>query len=200
MRDVDRRSLTIGALVWLAVVVVVSVATWTVIDAAGRDVTARPAGDPVGAGPLVRSTAPAATSSPQRSRTPAATPRTRTPRPTRTTAAAPSVPPSTAPPVDRPTSQAEPRPAQAPAPAAQERTWSGSAGTVTVRCVGRRASLVSATPADGWRMEVKDRGPDRVRVELESRGESGEAYDGDSDKADVRAECLGGSPRFRVDS
>jgi hypothetical protein len=157
-----RRSIVLAAGLWLAVVVVVSVATWTVIDAAGRDVTARPSIDPGAAG--------GATSTPS---TTAASPR-----------ATPSRMPTAAPVPTTPD----------PGPRPQERTWAGSAGSVTARCAGGTISLVSATPADGWRMEVEDRGPGRVRVELRS------GDDGEEREVEVRAECSGGVPGFRVDS
>ena len=154
--EMGRRSMVLAAGLWLAVVVVVSVVTWTVIDAAGRDVTARPT---------------------EPTRRPAST----TPAPRSSTVAPP------------------------PAAQPQERTWAGRAGSVTARCTGGTISLVSATPADGWRMEVEDRGPSRVRVELRSLDRSREDGDdhsgsGDGDEVEVRAECSGGVPGFRVDS
>ncbi len=213
-----RRPLVLGAALWLAVVVVVSVATWTVIDAAGRDVTARPASDPAAAGvPASTSTAapsPTARATTKRRphRSPGATV-TRRPTPAATTTpttaptTAPTTVPSTARPAPAPTAAAttrapSPRPSPRPAaPVAEERTWAGRAGSVTARCTGGRIALTSATPADGWRMEVEERGPGRVRVELhavsgERAGEGSE--DGGEDSVDVVAECSGGVPRFRV--
>ncbi|MBS45935.1 MAG: hypothetical protein CMH83_22735 [Nocardioides sp.] len=75
------------------------------------------------------------------------------------------------------------------------RTWTGSAGVVTVECRGAAASLVGAQPsADGYYVEVKDRGPGRVEVEFEGRG------DEDGAETRVRAECVGGTPTFEVRS
>ena len=181
-----RRSMVLAAAVWLAVVAVVSVATWTVIDAAGRDVTARPGGDPAAA-----AGASGTRSTPSRSRTPGPSP-TGASTPTRTT----PVPPST---------NASPEP--------QERTWAGSAGSVSARCTGGDIDLLSASPANGWRMEVDERGPSRVRVEFRGtstrsgpgsddggRAGGGDGDDGGGDKVEVRAQCGGDVPRFRLDS
>lgn len=70
--------------------------------------------------------------------------------PVRTTA---PVSPTTAPP-----------PAVTRAPADQGATYATQGGFVTVRCRGNAIQLVSATPRDGWRLDVKDTGPERVRV------------------------------------
>lgn len=66
-------------------------------------------------------------------------------------------------------------------------------GTVAVSCTGRTAALVYATPAAGWSVEVRDSGPDRVRVRFELRG------DGEEREVDVRAECPAGRPVFSVE-
>ena len=58
-----------------------------------------------------------------------------------------------------------------------------------MRCSGTDASLVSASPADGYSMEVDKRGPDEVRVEF-SRGDQ---------ELRVEARCAGGVPAFEVD-
>lgn len=66
-------------------------------------------------------------------------------------------------------------------------------GTVAVSCSGQAASLVYATPAAGWSVEVRDTGPDRVRVRFELRG------DGEEREVDLRAECPAGRPVFSVE-
>jgi hypothetical protein len=66
-------------------------------------------------------------------------------------------------------------------------------GTVAVSCTGQAAALVYATPAAGWSVEVRDSGPDRVRVRFELRG------DGEEREVDVRAECPAGRPVFAVE-
>lgn len=80
---------------------------------------------------------------------------------------------------------------QDPSGAAVSTTWSGSAGVVTTRCAGTRITLVRALPsADGYVVEVKDRGPDEVDVEFEGRG------DETVPETRVRARCVDGTPRY----
>ena len=57
------------------------------------------------------------------------------------------------------------------APAAEEvvRTWRVNGGTVGADCRGSVIRLLYATPADGWTLEIKDTGPDRVEVEFNRR-------------------------------
>jgi|LULE01.1.fsa_nt_gb hypothetical protein len=79
----------------------------------------------------------------------------------------------------------------APASPVQQATWTGPAGAITVECRGSAVSLVGAYPsADGWVVEVKDRGPERVEAEFEGRGEQEGA------ETRVRAECVSGVPEF----
>jgi hypothetical protein len=63
---------------------------------------------------------------------------------------------------------------------------------VAVSCSGDAASLQYATPAAGWSAEVRDTGPDEVRVRFKRGDGSGES------KLDVRARCSGGSPTFSL--
>ena len=72
------------------------------------------------------------------------------------------------------------------------RSWQGSAGVVTVECRGPNISLKGAQPNSGWSIDVDDRGPDKVRVDFESNNSER--------RTRVQAECVGGSPRFDVDS
>lgn len=82
-------------------------------------------------------------------------------------------------------------PTQASTDAAVSTTWSGSAGVVTTRCSGTRITLVRALPsADGYVVEVKDRGPDEVDVEFEGRG------DETVPETRVRARCVDGTPKY----
>lgn len=75
--------------------------------------------------------------------------------------------------------------------AAVSTTWSGSAGVVTTRCNGTRITLVRALPsADGYVVEVKDRGPDEVDVEFEGRG------DETVPETRVLARCVNGTPKY----
>ena len=59
---------------------------------------------------------------------------------------------------------------------------------MTVRCVGRTASLRSAQPADGWAVHVEENGPEQVKVQFTSSGQRREI--------EVEAECSDGTPVF----
>jgi hypothetical protein len=73
------------------------------------------------------------------------------------------------------------------------RTWSGAAGVVTVQCRGAAVSLVGAQPsADGYTVDVEERGPQRVEVELRQGGDDGA-------ETRVRATCSGGVPVIDVE-
>ncbi len=79
----------------------------------------------------------------------------------------------------------------APAPApSQQRTWEGSAGSVTVRCSGQGASLQSASPDDGYGVEVGSRGPAEVEVTFKGGGR----------EVQVKGTCAAGAPRFSTQS
>jgi hypothetical protein len=82
--------------------------------------------------------------------------------------------------------------ARQPSPRLRVATWEGDAGSVVVRCRGPVASLAAATPADGWAVEVADRGPDRVEVELRRDDPDG--------RTRLRSECVRGMPGFTVDT
>ena len=79
----------------------------------------------------------------------------------------------------------------APAPVpSQQRTWEGSAGSVTVRCSGQGASLQSASPDDGYGVEVGSRGPGEVEVTFKGGGR----------EVQVKGTCVAGTPRFSTQS
>jgi hypothetical protein len=67
-------------------------------------------------------------------------------------------------------------------------TWTGDAGKFTARCTDESIALVAATPADGYIVEVKDRGPVQLQLEFERSGAAAESR--------VRATCINGSPVF----
>ena len=71
------------------------------------------------------------------------------------------------------------------------RTWQGTAGIVTAECTGSAISLVSLLPADGYKYEQDDRGPDELRVEFETFDERS--------RTRVEASCHNGVPEFAVD-
>jgi len=114
--------------------------------------------------------------------TPSSTP---TPTSTPTTGPTPSPTPTT-PPTTDPTT---PPPAP-PATTVPEvvRSWTVTGGVVEVACRATVISLLRATPADGWRVEVKDAGPVQVVVELE----------GEQQEVTLRATCVGGVPEQQV--
>ncbi|GEN81131.1 hypothetical protein AFE02nite_28650 [Actinotalea fermentans] len=89
-----------------------------------------------------------------------------------------------------PTASPEPTgPTTAPDAAPVVRTWSTDGGTVSAACTGDAVSIEYATPASGWRVDVKERGPGaRVLVELERDGT--ETY--------VQAVCVDGTPEFSL--
>lgn len=106
------------------------------------------------------------------------------PAPTTSPTARPS--PAVSGPVSRPTTG--PLPSSPPATIA--RTWSVTGGTVAASCTGGAISLLYATPADGWTVEVGAAGPERVEVELRQPGL----------ETKVVALCSGGVPQHTVDA
>ena len=64
-------------------------------------------------------------------------------------------------------------------------------GQVTVECRGSAASFVNAIPDSGFGLEIDERGPRRVRVEMEQRD--------DGDRSRIEASCVDGTPVFEVD-
>lgn len=169
----------LGVLAWVVVVVVGSSVVWGVVSRVGRD--AAPASAPLASAP---SSAPSATAGSSR---PSVRPSARTSqRPSSRPSAAPSSRPATS----APATTSPPTP---PAPTSVQRTWSGAAGVVVAACRGTSVSLVRAVPsADGYRVEVTDRGPRRLRVEFEGREEQ------EGSDTRVEATCVGGEPRFSV--
>ncbi|MFC7360448.1 hypothetical protein [Nocardioides astragali] len=91
------------------------------------------------------------------------------------------------------TSSPSPSPSSSTPPAAgpARRTWQGVGGQVTVECRGPAASLVNAIPDSGFGFEIDDRGPDRVRVELERAS--------DGDRSRIEARCVDGIPVFEAE-
>jgi hypothetical protein len=177
------RAVVTGVLAWVLVVAVASGVTWAVIEGAGQNLLAgeEPVAEtqpvPTAAPPeSVQSSQPAAR--PSRHRWPRAA-ASGTPR---TPAASPTPAPS------RPATTAPPPRAPAPSSRSVERTWEGPPGLVTVRCDGSRTTLRSATPSNGYRVEV-DRGAARIEVHFESA----------SREYKVVARCSGGVPRFAVE-
>lgn len=204
------RSWAFAALTWVAVVVVVAMATWTVIDSAGRLVLTAPAEDSTPGGPASTDPGSAASAPARRttsrpaasdahSESPAAPASARGQEPSPQESATTSGP---LPPQSIPRASADSR-STSPPTNPEVSTWQGVAGSVTARCLRSRISLVSASPADGWRMEVDQRGPEQVRVHFE-RGETDDESESESEdgerEAEVHAGCRGGVPRFQVEN
>jgi hypothetical protein len=167
-------------LAWVLVVAVASGVTWAVIDGAGQSLLA-------GEGPVTE-TVPAPAAAPSQG----APSRRPSDRPTKDTATpAPSAAPGGA--TSSP-SAAPSRPVSTAAPSGSsddsgvERAWAGPSGLVVVRCDGSRPMLRSATPNNGYRVEV-DRGAERIEVQFKSA----------SAEVKVAAGCSGGVPRFTVE-
>jgi hypothetical protein len=203
---VKRRTVFAIAALWIALVGAGSTVTWFVIDSAGSHVLAgptpgpRPTQDNID---VVQTPLSAASDSPTR-------------RPVRhhkhpprrvtspTTASQPTVEPSpsVAPAPPRSThhvSTAMPSPA-APksrvrtrplAPMRVTRTWRDTPGSVVASCTGVTVELQSATPADGYRVEVGSRGPHEVEVTFQLLDESSQTQ--------VKAVCAHDAPRFSTE-
>jgi hypothetical protein len=188
----------VAVIAWLGVVIAGSTMTWATINTAGQEVlspgsvpaprtdsapppvrdpaTVRPSPEaPESSDPSSRSTTPSPSASPDDdpSRTPDAEDDgpTRSPAPSRTADAPPAPPPP-------------------PDPGPRAFTWRGAAGSVTVLCDGSSISLQAASPANGYSVEVRERGPEDVDVRLESEDE----------ETDVEVECAGGRAAFDVSS
>ena len=69
-------------------------------------------------------------------------------------------------------------------------TWQGGPGVVSVRCAGVQASLQSASPSDGYRVEVGGRGTEEVEVTFLGHGL----------QVQVQAHCVSGAPRFATET
>ena len=171
---------------WVAVVIAGSGLTWIAIERAGDQVTATPESAGATRPPVLGTVGPAPTAAVP-SRTPSK-PAPTAPTPAAPTRSATSAAPSK--PTTRPSAQQPSQPAPSPAVRTQVRTWSGSAGSLTVACTGRQVSFRSASPSNGWTIE---RGGSSGE-DLEVTFKSGEG------EVQVRATCSGGAPQFRVQS
>ena len=180
----SRRMWVLAVASWVGVVIAGSALTWLAINRAG---------DQVGNGADAEATQPVvvgtvnAPPSARPSRKPAARPNagptgrpSPSPTPSRTTSPAPA-----------PTRHVVPSPAKSPAPSRSEtRTWTGTAGFVTVSCAGSVARLQAASPNDGWSVERGDESGDHVEVKFERNGV----------EVQVQALCVGGIPQFRAET
>lgn len=160
---------------WVGVVLAGSGVTWLAIERAGQQVTDGSSG--LATEPAVISTVGSAPTAP------APAPGTGT--------AVPSATPSdgsvTAP---APTQPATARTSAPPPARTVTRTWSGAPGSVTVACTGAEGRLRGASPVDGWVVERNDDAGDEVEVKFEKS----------EVEVQVKATCVGGVPRFRVEA
>lgn len=184
---VDVRRVALAVVAWVVVVTVGSTLTWTVISRTGDGVLD---GDLEVGSPVVGRTLGPTVDGRRLDRTPrSSSPGQRPPgraEPGDDEAGddpGPGTPGTSEPAAGGPTAQAP----------AEERTWTGRAGGVTVSCRDSAASLVRAYPsADGYVVEVGNQGPEQVEVQFEGRGgeEGAETH--------VVATCEGGVPQFAV--
>jgi hypothetical protein len=168
---------------WVVVVIAGSALTWVAIDRAGNQVTGNPTQDqtqPAVVGTLGAAPTRSPKHGPRATRTSPTGPRATT-LPSRT----PSAAATSTHPGGSPSKTTASSPVQT-----ETRTWSGAAGTVTVSCTGRTARLQGTSPGDGWHVEVGDSSGGEIEVTFK-RNES---------EVQVKATCVGGVPRFQVES
>ncbi|HEX5332934.1 MAG TPA: hypothetical protein VFW79_09850 [Cellulomonas sp.] len=183
-----RASRVVVVLAWaLAVLVAGAVTSWAVMVISGEQGPARDrvlAASQVTAELAAQRAVPTATTAPPvPSVAPNPEPSSASPAPPPTPSAAASQIPSQIP------SQV---PSQVPSTAAAEvaRTWDVKGGQVGASCRGTVLTLLYATPADGWTMEVKRAASD----ELEVAFHQGEA------ETTVHATCVAGVPETQADT
>jgi hypothetical protein len=184
-----RRLLTVG--IWLATTAAATTMAWTVTSVVARDVTDRP--PPVVAHREVIEALQEDSSSEVAPTTTTAlvtAPRQRAPTqpPLGASQPQPPVPETTLPPSSTTTTTtvAPPAPPPTTVPAQDPTaTFSTSAGVVTASCSGYFIRLVAATPADGYAVDVLDRGPGSVHVHFVGRA---------GDETGIRLVCFGGQP------
>ena len=76
-------------------------------------------------------------------------------------------------------------------PTAGSRTWTGTGGRLTAICAGDAISLGGAVPDDGYWAKPYEKGPERLRVDFESKDSD------DRSEVKVFATCVDGRPQFR---
>lgn len=111
--------------------------------------------------------------------------------PSPTSASSPATTPAPTPgPTPSPTASTTPPPAAPEPPAAEVvRIWDVAGGQVTSSCRGSTISLTSATPSDGWTVEVKHVDKDSLEVEFRR----------DESESAVHATCVDGVPTMTDD-
>ena len=182
-------------LLWAGMTVALTVTTWLAVSLVAGAVD----GDPsrVLSAEAVASAAgeeppspvtPHAASSPSHAPTPTHSPaatHSRSPKPAGSPSSSQHVAPSPHPTHTTPHHSSTPKPAPTHnASSTQTKTFAVTGGTVAAACTGSAISLRSAQPADGWRVEVGDRGPEHLEVKFRS---------GDQE-TEVEVHCSAGVP------
>jgi hypothetical protein len=70
-------------------------------------------------------------------------------------------------------------------------SWSGQAGRVTATCRAQKIRLDAAVPADGFTVEIENRGPETLEIEFQQNQGDGELS--------VKGTCRSDGPRFTVE-
>ena len=175
---------------WASTTAVLTVTAWLAVEVVA---------DEVGGQPTRVLSAAAVSSAVDRATPSAKPPVSASPKPSasRSPSARPS--PSQSP---KPSSRPSSRPTSGPSPSASRpratgkpsppssgtktvnRTFGVPGGTVAASCTGATIALRSAQPRDGWRVEVKERGPEELEIAFRS---------GDQE-TEVKIRCSAGSP------
>jgi type IV secretory pathway VirB10-like protein len=171
----------VWAAVWVIVVALAAVVVWSAISRAGAHVTNQ-----------------AALRVPNNTVTPTPLPPTPGTTPHATPPATPLPSPAASSfPTPRSTSRSTARPTpretttEDPAPVAVQGSWSGEAGRVSATCRAQRISLDAAVPADGFTVEIGNRGPETLEIEFKQN-------QGDREFS-VKGTCRSDGPRFTVE-
>ncbi len=204
--DATRRSMLAMGAAWLAVVLLVGGATFTVVSRAtskvGQAAAMRTVATATSTGstsPSTRSSSPRPTRRPSHHSTPHPTgedPTTPVPPPP----SGPTAPPTTA----RPTTSTAPRPRPTPTrsttPTRQTASFSTQGGTVVASCTGTTLRRESITARDGWRFEDDlEHGRLTVHFWQSEHGDSAAAspssgLTADSEDVELTIVCSGGKP------
>lgn len=67
--------------------------------------------------------------------------------------------------------------------------WRGAAGRVSATCKGDDVFLGTAVPQPGHTVDVTNRGPRKLELEFEAKGEGGDVY--------LVVRCVDGAPQFQ---
>jgi hypothetical protein len=153
---VRRSSTAVSVVAWALVVCVAAGVTWAVIDSVGGNLGAADQGS------SAVLAVPTASSSPGSSPSPSPN-KSRSASPTKSHSQSPSASPSAS-----PTKSHSQSPTKSATEDEQAEVWHGSVGLLSVHCDGRIARLESATPANGYGVEVEHNGTRELEAKFES--------------------------------